>query len=154
MNSVHWQVFSQGKRVLFPICILILIFLKHKCICSLDSLFFLDSAMHLIYLFIFLWSIISLQCCVSFCSITSRISHMYAYILSLLSPPPNLLFYTSRSSQHRAELPLLCSSFLLAVWFIHGSVDMSVLLSQFPHPTPSPAVSSSPFSMSVPPFLP
>ena len=35
-------------------------------------------------------------------------------------------------TQHRAELPLLCSSFRLAIYFTHGSVYMPVLLSTGP----------------------
>ena len=36
----------------------------------------------------FNWSVIALQCCVSFCYITTCISHMYRYIPSLLDLPP------------------------------------------------------------------
>ena len=43
---------------------------------------------------------------------------------------------------------MLDSSFLLAIRFTHGSVHMSVLFSQFIPPSPSPSVSTSPFSIS------
>ena len=36
----------------------------------------------------FNWRVIALQCCVSFCYITTCISHMYRYIPSLLYVPP------------------------------------------------------------------
>ena len=50
-------------------------------------------------------------------------------------------------TEHQAELPVLDSSFLLAIRFTHGGVHMSVLLSQFIPPSPSPSVSTSPFSI-------
>ena len=46
-------------------------------------------------------------------------------------------------TEHQAELPVLCSSFPLAVCFTQGSVYMSVIPSQFVPPSPSPAVSRS-----------
>ena len=54
----------------------------------------------------------------------------------------------------QAGRPVLHSSFSLAVYFTHGSVDMSVLLLQFIPPSPSTAVFTSPFSRSASPCLP
>ena len=62
-------------------------------------------------------------------------------LLSLLPTPtiPPLQVIT----EHRAELPVLyIQHFQLAVCFMHGSIYMSVLLSQFIPPSPSPPVST------------
>ena len=72
--------------------------------------------------FIFNWRIIVLQCCVGFCCITVQISHKYIcfpFFLSLPTPP----------GHHRAPggLPVLYSSFPLAIYFTHGCVYMSIL---------------------------
>ena len=60
--------------------------------------------------------------------------YIYTYILSLLSlstaiPPLQVI------TEHRAELPVLYSSFPLAIYFTHGHVHMPVLLSQFVTPS-------------------
>ena len=88
-------------------------------------------------------------------------SHMHTYILSLLSLPSTVLFLYNppipppRSSQStNAELPVPYSSFTLAIYFTHGSVYMSVLVSQFIPTSPSYPVPTSPFSMSASLFLP
>ena len=54
----------------------------------------------------------------------------------------------------RAERPVLYGSFPLALYFAHGTVYMSVVLSQFVPPSPSHTVSASPCSMSAPLCLP
>ena len=54
---------------------------------------------------------------------------------------------------HWAELPVLYSSSPLALYFTHRSVCMSLLLPQLVPPSPSPAVSMRPFSMSESLFL-
>ena len=48
-------------------------------------------------------------------------------------------------TEHQAEFPV----FSLEVCFTHGSVCMSMLLSQFVPPSPSPTVATGPFSTSV-----
>ena len=59
------------------------------------------------------------------------ISRNYLYLLSLLSvssdlphPVPPLYVVT----EHQAGLPVLFSSFLLIIYFTHGSVNMSLPL--------------------------
>ena len=77
------------------------------------------------------WSIIALQCCVSFCY-TTWMSYMYTYIppsWASLPPPPSpppLKVIT----EHQAELPVLFSSFPPAICFTHTDVFMSLLFSQ------------------------
>ena len=74
---------------------------------------------------------------------------MYTYVLSLLNlrpttapiPPLNIVL------EHKVELTVLYSSFPLAFYF-------TMLLSQSIPPSPSPAVSTSLFSMSLSLFLP
>ena len=75
---------------------------------------------------------------------------MHTYILYLLSLPPiptlpipPLYVIT----EHRAELPVLYRSFTLAIDFTHGGVYRSVLSQSIPR-SPSPAVSTTPFSTS------
>ena len=74
----------------------------------------------------FLLEDIVLQCCVGFCCITVQISHKYIcfpFLLRLPTPP----------GHHRAPggLPVLYSSFPLAIYFTHGCVYMSMLLTPF-----------------------
>ena len=80
------------------------------------------------FIFTFYWTIITLRCFVSFCCTMKWISCMYAYISSPidLRPTPVPL------GHHRAwaERLKLYSSFSLAICFAHGSVYMSILISQ------------------------
>ena len=70
---------------------------------------------------------------------------------SLLPPTPS---HPSRLSQStRCELPVSYNKFPLAISFTYGNIYVSMLLSQFILPFPSPTVSKSQFSMSVAPLL-
>ena len=77
--------------------------------------------------------------------------YLYVMILSDFTPhpiqPPSII------TEHPARLPALHRSFPLAVCFIHDGVYMSVLLSQFVPPPPSPTVPTCPFSLSASPLL-
>ena len=52
-------------------------------------------------------------------------------------------------TEHWGELPVLYNNFPLGLCFTHGDVYMSVLLSHFVPPSPSPTVYTSPFSISA-----
>ena len=100
----------------------------------------------------FYWSIVDLQCCVSFRCSAKWISYIYIYVPislpSCVSLPPTLPIPPLKVvTKHRADLPVLCGCFPLASYFTFGSVYMSVPLSHFVPAYPSPfPVSSSPFS--------
>ena len=101
------------------------------------------------------WSRIALQCCASFYGTTAWISDTCTLFPSFSGLPPTL----SRPiplGHHRdqAELPLLCSSFPLAMHSTPGNAYMSVPLSPFVPPSPFPTVSISPFPMSASLLLP
>ena len=82
-------------------------------------------------------------------------AYIYPHIPSPLSLPPTLLIPPLQVvTKHRADLPVLCSCFPLAIYFTFGSVYMSVLLSHFVPASPSCPVSSGLFPTSVSLFLP
>ena len=66
---------------------------------------------------------------------------------------PLPLSHPSRSSQN-TKVPVLYSRFLTAIYFTHGSVYLSIPISQFVPLSHSPAVSTDPLSMSAFLFLP
>ena len=67
--------------------------------------------------------------------------YIYTHIPSLLHLPPTLLILPLWVvTKHRAELPVLCSCYPLAIYFTFGSVYMSMLLSQFVPAYPSPSL--------------
>ena len=72
--------------------------------------------------FNFYWSIIALQCCVSVCYTQQSESTLCVHVSPLCwaSLPCTILPLSCRL--HRAELPMLWSSFLLAACFTQGSV--------------------------------
>ena len=82
-------------------------------------------------------------------------AYIYPHIPSLLSLPPTLPIPPLQVvAKHRAGLPVPCNCFPLAIYFTFGSVYMLMLLSHIAPASPSPAMSSSPFSMSTSLFLP
>ena len=89
----------------------------------------------------------------------NKVSQLYIYIYPHISShlrlPPTLIIPPLQAvTKHRADLPVLCNSFPLAIHFTFGSVYMSMILSHIVPASPSPSVSSSLFSMSSSLFLP
>ena len=74
--------------------------------------------------------------------------YIYPHIPSLLHLPSTLRIPPLQVvTKHRADLPVLCGCFPLAIYFTFGSVYMSTPLSHFVRSLPFPLpVSSSPFS--------
>lgn len=91
-------------------------------------------------LFVFNWGVVVLQCCVSFCWSTKRISDLYTNIPSSWAslPHPHFPSQPSRSSQSTgAELPILSSRFPLAICLTNGNAGY--INPNFPgHPKPVP----------------
>ena len=92
------------------------------------------------------------NCCVGFCHVTVQISHSYACIPFLCSLPPLPPAHPTRSSQS-TRLDFLCN-FSPAIHLMSDSVYMLMLLPSFIPLSPSPTVSTSPFSTSVSPSSP
>ena len=105
-----------------------------------------------IIIFIFNWIIIVLQCCVT--SALQSLNQLWVYIYPLpLEPPshPPSISPLRVITEHQAELPVLYSSFPLAICFTHDSVYMLMLLSHFSHvrlcATPQTAAHQAPLSL-------
>ena len=81
-----------------------------------------------IFLINFYWSIVALQCCVSFYRTAKWISYTYTYIPSFWDFLP--IYVTT---EHWVEFPELYSRFSLVTYFMHSinSIYMSIPISQF-----------------------
>ena len=94
-------------------------------------------------IYFFNWRIMSLQNCVVFCQTSTRISHRYIYLPSLLNLPP--IPFPSHPSR-LIQSP--CLSFLShtanSCWLsiLHMVMKVSMLL--FPYTSPSPPLSQCP----------
>ena len=83
--------------------------------------------------FFFNWSIIALQ----FCVLVSSLQRSESGICNVYIHTPPRIPPIWVTTEHQAELCVLYRSFPLAVCFTHGSVFMSILISQFVPPSPS-----------------
>ena len=97
-----------------------------------------------IYLF-FLTSLLEYNCFTMVCQfllynkVNQLYLNIYPHISSLLRLPPTLPIPPLQVvTKYRADLPVLCSCFPLAIYFTFGSVYMSMPLSHFVPPSPSP----------------
>ena len=80
--------------------------------------------------------------------------HIYPHISSLLRLPHTIpITPLQMVTKHRADLPVLCGCFPLAIYFTFCSVYMSMPLSHFIRAYIPLPVSSRPFSMSSSLFL-
>ena len=78
----------------------------------------------------FYWSLVDLQCYVSFRCTAKWISYTYTYIHSYFRffPVPSIIEFW-------VELPVLYSRFLLVIYFVYYSVSMSIPIFQFIPPS-------------------
>ena len=77
--------------------------------------------------------------------------YIYPHISSLLRLPPTLAIPPLQVvTKHRADLPVLCSCFLLAIYFTFGSVYMSMPLSHFVPAYPSHSLCAQVHSLRLP----
>ena len=81
----------------------------------------------------------------------NKVNQLYIYIYPhisslLLLPPTPPIPPLQVVTKHRADLPVLCSCFPLAIYFTFGRIYMSIPLSHFvpsyPSPSPCPQVHS------------
>ena len=96
--------------------------------------------------FIYNWRIIVLQYCVGFCSMSTWTSHSYIYVPPhFLEPSSHLPLHPTPLGCHRAlglsSLNYTANSHLLSI--LPMVMYVSMLLSQFVPPSPSPTVSTS-----------
>ena len=71
----------------------------------------------------------------------NKVNQLYPHIPSLLHLPPTLpILPLYVDTKHRADLPVPCSCFPLAIYFTFGSVYMSMLISHFIPAYPSPSL--------------
>ena len=103
--------------------------------------------------FFFLTSLLEYNCFTMVCSflLYNQVNQLYIYIYphisSLLHLPPTLPIPPLQvDTKPRADLPVLCGCFPLAIYFAFGSVYMSMPLSHFvsayPSPSPCPHIHS------------
>ena len=101
--------------------------------------------------FFFNWMILYVQYRVDFCHTTMWFSHRYPYVPSLFNLPPSSHPIPPLSDVTKYQVALLCyiANSHRLICFIYSKVYVSVLLSQCIPTSPSSAVSTGLFSMSV-----
>ena len=114
------------------------------CVAKISTLFFLN-------IYFFKTSLLEYNCFTVVCQflLYNKVNQLYIYIYphisSLLHLPPILPIPPLQTvTKHKADLPVLCSSFPLAVYFTFGSVYMYLPFSRFlPTYLPPPRVLNS-----------
>ena len=133
---------------LISLSIMSLRFIYVLAYCRISFLFFLID----LY-----WSTIASQYCVSFCCTAKQITHMHTHVP--IYPPswasfPSSLSQPSRSSQSTEPISLCYAAASHQPTALHSVVYICRCYSHFAPASPSHPMSSSPFSMSAPFFLP
>ena len=111
------------------------------------------TAKRLFFVFCFLTSLLEYNCFTMVCQflLYNKVNQLYVYIYphisSLLRLPPTLPIPPLQVvTKHRADLPVLCGCFPLAIYLTFGSVYMAMPLSHFVpvylSPSPCPQVHS------------
>ena len=102
----------------------------------------------------FLTSLLGYNCSTMVCQflLYNKVNQLYIYIHphipSLLRLPPTFPIPPLQvDTKHRADLPVLCGSFPLAISFTFGNVYMSMPLSHFVPAYPSPSLCSQVHSL-------
>ena len=122
---------------------------------------------HLLFVGFLKTSLLKYSCFTLLCQLLlyNKVNHPYVYIYPhipyLLCLPPTLPIPPFQVvTKHQADLPVLCGCFPLAIYFMFGSVYMSMPLSHFvsayPSPSPCPQVHSlhlCPYFCPVPRFF-
>ena len=109
--------------------------------------------------FFFLTSLLEYNCFTMECQFLpyNKVSQLYVYVYphipSLLRLPPTLPTPPlSVVTKRRADLPVLCGCFPLAIYFTFGSVYMSMPLSHFVPAYPSPSLCPQVHSLCLCPY--
>ena len=130
-----------------------LIFLKYFSMLLRLALLNLGHESIYLFIYLFLTSLLEYNCFTMVCQFVlyNKVNQLYIYIYphisSLFHLPPTLPIPPLQVvTKHRADLPVLCSCFPLAIYFAFGSVYMSMPLSHFVpsylSPSPYPQVHS------------
>ena len=101
-----------------------------------------DFLVHPRWVFLFCLFVLECNCFTMRCYflLFNEVNQLCVYMYPLSLGPTSHLHPPSHSqviTDHQAELPALHGSFPPALYFIHGSVYMSILISQFIPPSPS-----------------
>ena len=116
----------------------IVIYLYADLLSGLSTTFKFIFIFYNLYSSIFLTSLVEYNCFTMLCQflLYNKVNQLYVYIYPhipslLLLPPTPPIPLLQVVTNHPADLPVLCSCFPLAIYFIFGSVYMSMLLSHF-----------------------
>ena len=121
---------------------------KHIESARINSCYYYQYVLHNRHVIAF--SLLEYNCFTMLCwfLLYTEVNQLYVYIYpfplgSPSHPPPPSHPSIQVITEHRAELPVLYSRFPLAIYFTHGSVFMSDLITQFIPPSPCTGVHMS-----------